>query len=105
MEVVWSENAELQIKLISELYKFQFSKSTAKNFAREIISSTLILKKFPELGTPQEVHPTRSIDYRYILSGHYKLIYFKSNSFIVIATIFDTRQNPEKLNIILNENP
>ena len=104
MEVVWSENAELQIKLISELYKFQSSKSTTKNFAKEIISSTLILKKFPELGTPQEVYPTRNVNYRYILSGHYKLIYFTSNSFIVIATIFDTRQNPEKLNIILNEN-
>jgi plasmid stabilization system protein ParE len=104
MEVIWSENAELQIKLISELYNFQSLNSNAKNFVKEIISSTLILKKFPELGTPQEVFPTRSINYRYILSGHYKLIYFISNSFIVIATIFDTRQNPEKLNIILNEN-
>lgn len=103
MEVVWSENAELQIKIISELYKFQSSKPTARNFAKEI-SSTLILKKFPELGAPQEVHPTRSIDYRYILSGHYKLIHFISNPFIVIATIFDTRQNPEKLNVLLNEN-
>jgi toxin ParE1/3/4 len=104
MEIVWSENAELQIKLISELYKFQASKRTAKNFVKEIISSTLILKKFPELGAPQEVMPSRSFDYRYILSGHYKLVYFISNQFIVIATIFDTRQDPEKLNVFLNEN-
>jgi toxin ParE1/3/4 len=103
MEVVWSENAELQIKLISELYQFQYSKSKAKNLAKEIISSTLILKKFPELGTPQEVQPTRSNEYRYIVSGHYKLIYFISNQSIIIATVFDTRQNPEKLNILLNE--
>jgi toxin ParE1/3/4 len=104
MEVVWSENAESQIKLISELYKFESKKTTAKNLAKKIISSTLILKKFPETGTLQEVYPTRNTDYRYILSGHYKLIYFVSNQFIVIATIFDTRQDPEKLNVLLNEN-
>ncbi|RTY99927.1 type II toxin-antitoxin system RelE/ParE family toxin [Flavobacterium sp. RSP49] len=103
MEVVWSENAELQLKLISDLYQFQSSKSKAKNLTKEIISSTLMLKKFPELGTPQEVQPTRSNKYRYIVSGHYKLIYFRSNQCIIIATVFDTRQNPEKLNILLNE--
>lgn len=42
MEVIWSENAELQIKLISELYNFQSLNSNAKNFIKEIISSTLI---------------------------------------------------------------
>lgn len=104
MEVVWSENAELQIKLILELYQFQSSKSKAKNLVKEIISSSLILKKFPELGTLQQVYPTRSNVYRYILSGHHKLIYFISYQSIVIATVFDTRQNPEKLNILLNEN-
>ncbi|RTY85891.1 type II toxin-antitoxin system RelE/ParE family toxin [Flavobacterium sp. RSP15] len=103
MEVVWSENAELQLKLISDLYQFQSSKSKAKNLTKEIISSTLMLKKFPELGTLQEVQPTRSNKYRYIVSGHYKLIYFRSNQCIIIATVFDTRQNPEKLNILLNE--
>ncbi len=104
MEVVWSENAESQIKLISELYKFHSSKTKAINFTKEIISSTLILKKFPEIGALQEVYPTRNTDYRYILSGHYKLIYFISNQFIIIATIFDTRQDPEKLNVLLTEN-
>jgi toxin ParE1/3/4 len=104
MEVVWSENAESQIKLISELYKFESKKTSTKNLAKKIISSTLILKKFPEISTLQEVYPTRNTDYRYILSGHYNLIYFISNQFIVIATIFDTRQDPEKLNVLLNEN-
>ncbi|TRX39745.1 type II toxin-antitoxin system RelE/ParE family toxin [Flavobacterium restrictum] len=103
-EVVWSEIAELQIKLISELYELQSSKLKAKNLIKEIVTSSMVLKKFPELGTKQEVYPARNYYYRYILTGHYKLIYFISNQSIVIATVFDTRQNPEKLNIFLNEN-
>jgi len=39
-----------------------------------------------------------SENYRYILSGNYKVIYRITNSEIIITDIFDTRQNPLHIN-------
>ena len=36
-------------------------------------------------------------EYRYILSGNYKIIYKVEDSYIIITDVFDARQNPSKM--------
>jgi hypothetical protein len=35
-------------------------------------------------------------DFRYLVESNYKIIYWKEDEIITIASVFDCRQNPEK---------
>ncbi|WP_444332565.1 type II toxin-antitoxin system RelE/ParE family toxin [Parabacteroides johnsonii] len=51
----------------------------------------------PQIGAVEPLLATKSREYRYIISSHYKIIYYIQNTTIVIACIFDCRQDPDKL--------
>jgi hypothetical protein len=36
-------------------------------------------------------------DFRYLVESNYKIIYWKEDEIITIASVFDCRQNPEKI--------
>jgi len=59
-----------------------------------------VLVDMPRMGTTkEELLRNRKHEYRYILAGHYKIIYWVDdpNSRIVVAAVFDSRQNPAKM--------
>lgn len=62
-----------------------------------IIERTRQLQDFPLSG---KIQPTQTRqEYRFLVEGNYKIIYsFRSNK-VYINTIFDTRQDPEKLKV------
>ena len=64
-----------------------------------IINEPKKLIKTPYIGQEEELLKPRKIEYRYLVFKNYKLIYSADteNGFIKIADIFDTRQNPTKL--------
>lgn len=70
----------------------------ATKIITQIIISADILKNDPELGQVELMLENKTIRYRYIVQGNYKIIYSvdKENNFIQIADVFDTRQNPTK---------
>ncbi len=39
----------------------------------------------------------RKFEYRFIVVGNYKIIYWAEDNLIKIVAVFDTRQNPEKI--------
>ena len=49
------------------------------------------------MGPIEELLRHRKNEYRYIVDGNYKIIYWIDEHFIKIASVFDSRQNPEKL--------
>lgn len=63
----------------------------------KIIERTRQLQDFPLSG---KIQPTQTRqEYRFLVEGNYKIIYsFRSNK-VYINTIFDTRQDPEKLKV------
>jgi plasmid stabilization system protein ParE len=63
----------------------------------KIIDRTRQLQDFPLSG---KIQPTQTKqEYRFLVEGNYKIIYsFRSNK-VYINTIFDTRQDPEKLKV------
>lgn len=99
LKIIWSEFAEKQI---SEIYKFYENKAgsrIAKSLIKGIINEPKKLLKTAYIGQEESLLKKRKIQYRYLVFKNYKIIYSvdKEEGVIKIADIFDTRQNPPKI--------
>ncbi len=97
INVFWTETALNQLEDIFEFYKYNVSVSIAKNIVKNIVQKTILIQKSPKIGRIEELLQNRKNEYRFIIEGNYKIIYWIEDNLIKIATVFDTRQNPEKL--------
>ncbi len=99
--IIWSAFAQQQLDGIYEYYKEAASPQLARKLLRGIINAPNQLIGNPKLGQIEEHLHTRKIEYRYLVHKNYKLIYSVDNEsrFIKIADVFDTRQNPTKMEI------
>ncbi|PKP25059.1 MAG: type II toxin-antitoxin system RelE/ParE family toxin [Bacteroidetes bacterium HGW-Bacteroidetes-2] len=97
--IVWSNLSEQQLDDIYEYYKNKVGTKIAKSLIKGIITSPNKLLKTPYIGQEELSLTYRKIKYRYLVYKNYKLIYSvdQSNGFIKIADVFDTRQNPIKM--------
>jgi toxin ParE1/3/4 len=93
-DIIWSDEALQDLDLI---HAFLAEKSfpAAQKIIFNIIERVKQLASFPESGQVQEI--STGFQYRYIVEGHYKIIYRTNESGIVINALFDTRRDPEKL--------
>lgn len=100
LEIFWSQLAENKLKEIFNYYRSKAGIKIAKKITTEIIDKTLKLDKNPKIGQIEEFLISRKQEFRYLVSTNYKIIYYINleTKRIVIANVFDTRQNPIKLN-------
>lgn len=98
-KVIWSFFAEKQLDDIFNYYCDNVSQKLAKKIVRQIILAPDKLKLHPQLGVIESLLINRNIEYRYIVSDKYKIIYTVDsvNFFIKIVNVFDTRQNPTSI--------
>jgi len=54
----------------------------------------------PLAGQKEELLINNTEEYRYLVESNYKILYWKAENIIVIASVFDCRQNPEKVLLI-----
>lgn len=101
MSVFWTDTAIESLEIIFDFYSLQASKTVAKKIVKQIVESTIQLKTNPKSGQKEDLLKLRNIEYRYIVNGNHKIIYWIDGKTIKIATVFDCRQNPTKLFIIL----
>ncbi len=99
LEVIWTRFAENKLSDIFEYYKVKASLKVAKNITTKIVDKTINLKKQPKIGTVEELLNNRPQEFRYLVSTNYKIIYYINYEThkVVIANVFDTRQNPEEI--------
>lgn len=99
--IIWSAFSEQQIDEIFSFYK-QKTKSyvIASRIIKRILLAPNILTYNPKLGQIENLLKDKELEYRYIVESNYKIIYTidEEKKFIKILDIFDTRQNPEKIN-------
>lgn len=71
----------------------------ASKLVKGIIRAPQKLLKATKSGQVEELLKEREIKYRYLVYKNYKIIYSvdKAQGFIKIADVFDTRQNPIKV--------
>lgn len=100
LEIFWSQFAEDKLMDIFQYYKFKAGIKIAKKIVNEIVDKTLILDQNPKIGQIEDLLLERKQEFRYLISSNYKIIYYinSETNKIIIANVFDTRQNPVKLN-------
>lgn len=65
---------------------------------KQLLDAAKQLKQHPESGQVENHLPLQDFKYRSLVCGNYKIIYRADNEEIVINDVFDTRQNPTKMN-------
>ena len=99
LEVYWLQLAEDKLNDIYNYYSIKAGKRTAQNLINGIIDTTIGLDKQPEIGQVEISLSQRKQQFRYLVFKNYKIVYWINYDFgrIEIANVFDTRQEPEKI--------
>lgn len=99
LEIYWTDFAKKELKDIFDYHKEKVSLRIARQIVTVIVEETEKLVHFPKKGQMEELLKERSQEFRYIITTNYKIIYrinIQENR-IEINDVFDTRQNPIKL--------
>lgn len=97
IRIEWSELSEKQLKDIFDYYSIVASPRIARNVINKITDRVSILEANPLAGSKEELLRSYPEDFRYLVESNYKIIYWKKDNVITIASVFDCRQNPEKI--------
>ena len=97
--VVWSDTAIEELRSIYDYLYFQVSKRVADKISNAIVDKTLLLEQTPRVGQKEEMLAYLNKEIRYLIVGNYKIVYWIDENLVSVATVFDCRQNPQKLRI------
>ena len=100
LRVFWTDTARFHLEDIFHYYKDKANIRVAKKLVKGIIDRTIQLQHNPNSGPKEPLLSHRKFEYRYLVEGNYKIIYWIEDNLIKIAAVFDCRQNPEKMNNI-----
>ena len=98
MRIIWTKFASEMLKEVHDFYAEVAGKKLAVKILQDIFDKTELLLKHPEAGQIEESLSKLKEGHRYLISGHNKIIYKKVNGVILITDVFDTRQDPSKIN-------
>jgi len=98
MKIIWSDfSSEILIEIF-QYYKEKAGYSVAQKIKSNIFQSTKQLIKHPTSGQIELTLENLGEGHRYLVEGNYKIIYKRVKEGILITDIFDTRQDPVKIN-------
>ena len=102
LTVYWTQFAESKLDDIFNFYKSNAGLHVALKLINGIVDKTIGLEKNPLIGQKEQLLIDRPQNFRYIIFKSYKIVYWidKTHERIEIANVFDTRQNPIKMNEI-----
>jgi toxin ParE1/3/4 len=98
MKVIWSDFATGTLLDIFQYYKLKASPTVARKIKSEILKTTKQLIKHPYSGQVEINLEKLKEGHRYLVKGNYKIIYKEVAEGILITDVFDTRQDPVKIN-------
>lgn len=96
---MWSGFSEKQIDAIFDYYTQKATYNVALDIVTKILLAPNVLIDNPKIGQKEHTLQHRLITYHYILALNYKIIYSIDDTemLIKIADVFDSRQNPNKI--------
>ncbi|KOS06651.1 hypothetical protein AM493_11865 [Flavobacterium akiainvivens] len=98
MKTVWTRFAVENLKNIYIYFLEIAGPAVASKIRNGIVAESKKISKQPLSGQIQESLLSLRQEHRYIIKGHYKVIYRIINEEVVITDVFDTRQHPSKMN-------
>jgi len=98
-EVVWSKSASVRLDKIYKYYVQKQFETTAKNIVIGIINELRLLENSLFIGQKEPLLMNRKPEIRYVIYSNYKVLYSVDvdSSIIRVLDVFDTRQNPKKI--------
>lgn len=99
LEVYWLAFAKNKLIDIYNYYCENASVQVAQKLVNAIVDATIGLEKQPEKGQIETLLSQRAQTFRYLIYKNYKIVYWINYDLerIEIANVFDTRQNPNKI--------
>ncbi len=97
LSVFWTNTARTQLEEIFDYHKNITSTTIAKKLINKLVDRTIQLENNPKSDPKEPLLSNRKFEYKYLVEGNYKIIYWIQDNYIKIATVFDCRQNPEKM--------
>ncbi|MEI6141510.1 MAG: type II toxin-antitoxin system RelE/ParE family toxin [Mariniphaga sp.] len=97
MRIEWSELSERQLKDIFDYYSIEVSPRIARKVINRILNRVTLLESNPFAGPKEDLLSHYTEEYRYLVESNYKIIYWNKQNIVTIASVFDCRQNPEKI--------
>lgn len=98
MKTIWSDFASETLLDILQYHKEIAGKNIAYKIKTNIFNSTKQLIRHPNSGQIEKGLEQLGEGHRYLVSGNYKVVYKKVKEGILVTDIFDTRQDPVKIN-------
>ena len=95
-KVIWSDKSLNDLELA---YDFLAEKSqiAANQMIDEVFERVTQLEHYPLSGPVESLLSHLKKEYRYLVSGHFKIIYRIEPGSVFIVRFFDTRQDPDNM--------
>ena len=91
--VKWTDRAVEVFHEIATYLEENYSRQAAANFVNTVNEKIEVLRKYPGIGRKAPKMKTL----RFVLVGKHRRLYYRvEGRFLVISSIFDTRQHPDK---------
>jgi len=99
LKIYWTDFSKGELRLIFNYYKEKASLKIARKLVLELTHEVIKLQNQPYTGQKEGLLMDKVQEFRYLLHRNYKIIYWVNTqkNRIEIADVFDTRQNPVKI--------
>lgn len=97
VKVLWTDSSLAQLQEIFDYYNLMASTSVASKIVKRIVKKSLLLESNPLIGVKEPLLADRTFEYRFIVVTNYKIIYRFNDNIARIVSVFDCRQNPQKI--------
>jgi plasmid stabilization system protein ParE len=100
IKIYWTDFSKNELRAIFRFYKEKASLKIARKLVLGINQEVMKLKNQPDMGQREELLANRKQKFRYLVYKNYKCIYWFNidKNRIEITDVFDTRQDPVKMN-------
>lgn len=93
-KIIWTRNALDDLEELKTYLETHWPEAVLIQFLNTLVDKVKLLQEIPEIGRSSSIHKNRR---RVSLTKHNILIYSVQGETIIIESIFDTRQDSEKL--------
>jgi len=98
MQITFTATAKSHLKDIHNYYKNVASVRVANSIKKKIIGAIKDLTNFINKYQEEEYLKKMNLEHRRLIEGNYKIIYRVEKKQIIVTDIFDSRQDPTKMN-------
>ena len=92
-KIKWNNRALNTFHDVAVYLEEEYSTKSSEKFVQTIFTKIEALQKYPTIGRKA---PNRKTIRFVIVEKHYRLYYRVSGATLIICSLFDTRQNPNK---------